>query len=54
MMRACVEKPASPWLLSVSLSSQRRSVEVMWLPEFDDRINQFNIYAKPVVEGNWH
>jgi len=50
----CVERPSSPWLLSASLTSQPRSIEVMWLADFNGRISKFNIYATPVVEGNWH
>ena len=49
----CAERPTSPWLLSASLSIQPRSVEVMWLADFDGAISKFNIYAKPVMQGNW-
>jgi len=51
---ACVivEKPSRPWLFSATLTGQPRSVEVMWFSNFEGRISKFNIYAKPVIEGN--
>jgi len=47
-----IGRPGSPWLLSANLSSEPRSVEVVWLADFDHRIRKFSVYAKPVVEGN--
>jgi hypothetical protein len=49
-----VERPLSPFVMSVSLGSEPRSVEVIWMADFEDNIfvKKFIVYAQSFSAGN--